>query len=222
MTVVVQQHFDRQAAAWEKKLAPDGSMADRPLLFVDLLREFALPHGSILDFGCGTGDITIACRSAGFDPRGADTSRSMIDRARQRYASADLRFDLLPDTDSAVLPFADAAFDAVIASSVLEYVAAPETTLSELYRVCRGGAVLIATVPDMRYPGRWIERAARPLLAWGGHFRSARLNLYCEYLRISRNRFSAARWRRTLACAGWTVRTVRRGRHPLMIVVATR
>ncbi len=222
MTLVVQQHFDRQAAAWEKKLASKGSMADRPRLFVDLLREFARPYGSILDFGCGTGDITAACKSAGFDPRGADTSRSMIERARQRYLSADLRFDLLLDMDSAALPYDDAAFDAAIASSVLEYVAAPEAILCELYRVCRAGAVLVVTVPDMRFPGRWIEQAIRPLIAWTGHHRSERLNLYFEYLRISRNRFSAAGWRRTLARAGWELKTVRRGRHPLMILVATR
>ena len=45
------------------------------------------------------------------------------------------------------LPFADAAFDTVICLEVMEYVADPQTALSEIRRVLKGKSMLILSTP---------------------------------------------------------------------------
>jgi len=217
----VRGHFERQAAGWELRLKPKGSMAGRPQQFVGLLREFAPRSGHILDFGCGTGEITLACKTAGFNARGADCARGMIERARVRFTSMNLEFDLLPEASPTVLPYEDATFDGVVASSVLEYVMEPAEVLRELRRVCRPGGVLIMSVPDMRHPRRWIEEAARPILKLIDGGGLGRLSLYCDYVRISRNRSSARKWKETLESTGWAPPLLRRTGSSLMVLVAT-
>ncbi len=49
--------------------------------------------------------------------------------------------------DGAVLPFADASFDAVICSEMLEHVPDPIKVLKEAHRVSRPGGLLLCTVP---------------------------------------------------------------------------
>ncbi|MFV5995265.1 class I SAM-dependent methyltransferase [Streptomyces sp. NPDC056231] len=97
----------------------------------------------ILDAGCGSGPLTAALRDRGAVVTGIDASAGMVELARRRLGDnvalcvADLRYRL---------PFADGAFDDVVASLVLHYLEDWGPTLAELRRVLRPGGRLIVSV----------------------------------------------------------------------------
>ncbi|WP_026116482.1 class I SAM-dependent methyltransferase [Nocardiopsis valliformis] len=97
----------------------------------------------ILDAGCGAGPLVAALGERGARVSGIDASASMVALARRRLGDeADLRVGDLADP----LPFADGAFDDVVASLVLHYLRDWGPTLAEMRRVLRPGGRLIASV----------------------------------------------------------------------------
>ncbi|WP_017627650.1 class I SAM-dependent methyltransferase [Nocardiopsis chromatogenes] len=97
----------------------------------------------ILDAGCGAGPLAAALRDRGAHVTGIDASTGMLALARRRLGGdADLRLADLSDP----LPFADGAFDDVVASLVLHYLEDWGPTLAEVRRVLRPGGRLIASV----------------------------------------------------------------------------
>ncbi len=104
-------------------------------LTVRYLRSRGVPiQGGWLDVGTGNGVLPItieaagACRVTGLDVRdrridGARSARFVLGRAQ-------------------ALPFADASFEGVISSNVLEHTDRPEASIRELIRVCRPGGVV--------------------------------------------------------------------------------
>ncbi|MFC4061754.1 class I SAM-dependent methyltransferase [Planomonospora corallina] len=97
----------------------------------------------ILDAGCGSGPLAAALRERGAVVTGVDASAGMLALARKRLGDdADLHVADL----SGPLPFADGAFDDVVASLVLHYLRDWGPALAELRRVLRPGGRLIASV----------------------------------------------------------------------------
>ncbi|MEO3812056.1 class I SAM-dependent methyltransferase [Sphaerisporangium sp. B11E5] len=97
----------------------------------------------ILDAGCGSGPLSAALRDRGAVVTGIDSSAAMLALARRRLGDdADLHVVDLSDP----LPFADDAFDDVVASLVLHYLKDWGPALAELRRVLRPGGRLIASV----------------------------------------------------------------------------
>ncbi|MEU6715730.1 class I SAM-dependent methyltransferase [Nonomuraea sp. NPDC046802] len=97
----------------------------------------------ILDAGCGSGPLSAALRDRGAVVTGIDASIGMLELARRRLGDdADLRVADVSDP----LPFADGAFDDVVASLVLHYLEDWGPTLAEMRRVLRPGGRLIASV----------------------------------------------------------------------------
>ncbi|MFI8949725.1 class I SAM-dependent methyltransferase [Streptomyces sp. NPDC053750] len=97
----------------------------------------------ILDAGCGAGPLSAALRDRGALVTGVDASAGMLALARQRLGDEVPlhRLDL-----GEPLPFADGAFDDVVASLVLHYLEDWGPTLAEMRRVLRPGGRLIASV----------------------------------------------------------------------------
>jgi ubiquinone/menaquinone biosynthesis C-methylase UbiE len=97
----------------------------------------------ILDAGCGAGPLSAALRAKGAIVTGFDASPAMVELARQRLGDdADLH---VADV-SQPLPFADGAFDDVVASLVLHYLPDWTAPLAELRRVVKPGGRLILSV----------------------------------------------------------------------------
>ncbi|MFG2987406.1 class I SAM-dependent methyltransferase [Streptomyces sp. NPDC048258] len=97
----------------------------------------------ILDAGCGSGSLSAALRDRGAVVTGIDASAGMLALARRRLGD-DVALHVVDLSDH--LPFADGAFDDVVASLVLHYVEDWGPTLAELRRVLRPGGRLIASV----------------------------------------------------------------------------
>ncbi|MFE0389680.1 class I SAM-dependent methyltransferase [Streptomyces bungoensis] len=97
----------------------------------------------ILDAGCGSGPLSAALRDRGAVVTGIDASAAMLALARRRLGDdVALHEGDLRDR----LPFADGAFDDVVASLVLHYLEDWGPALAELRRVLRPGGRLIASV----------------------------------------------------------------------------
>jgi SAM-dependent methyltransferase len=91
--------------------------------------------GDVLDAGCGRKpyrDLVQAARYVGLDVDSPVT---------RQLGAADLFYD------GGKFPLADAAFDGVLCSEVLEHVFTPEDFLGEIHRVLRPGGHLLLTVP---------------------------------------------------------------------------
>lgn len=102
----------------------------------------ALPRkGLVLDAGCGTGQISLVLAAMGYDVRGFDISREMVDIARRKLRP-DMRawYDV---ADVRALPVADESVDAVAVSKLFQHVGGWQTGCRELLRVLRPGCCLI-------------------------------------------------------------------------------
>jgi SAM-dependent methyltransferase len=201
--------FDAKAADWATKYAPDGPLAGRLASLFAAVSWYVQPADRVLDLGCGTGELARALAAAGLRVAGCDISRQMLLRAACDPGGSDhggcarwVRLE--PGWRS--LPFASAAFDVVVAASVLEYVAEPAALLSECARVLRPGGVVLYTVPDLRHPVRWAEwlaqRLARVMGAPSGDGRRSPSHEYHAYLRASLQRHRVRWWLAASGLAG--------------------
>jgi 2-polyprenyl-3-methyl-5-hydroxy-6-metoxy-1,4-benzoquinol methylase len=125
------------------------------------------PTLSILDYGCGTGDqLTAPLAMAGHDVVGADVHAPSIAQARERYALANLTFELA-DVDA--LRASRRTFDVIVCSEVLEHVDDPKTFLAALGSMLRSDGALIVTTPNGYGSFEWLSSLERGLRRWGVH-----------------------------------------------------
>jgi SAM-dependent methyltransferase len=203
--VQVRELFDSKAAAWPSKYAQGGRLTGRLAQFAAAAARHVAAGGSVLDLGCGTGELTMMIAAGGMRTTGCDISAEMLRIAAAAGAARAVDWvELQPGWD--VLPFPDQTFDAVIASSVFEYIDDPAAVLRECCRILRPGGVVLCTVPDPRHPVRWLEWPAG-IVAGNWAVRSAgrrwpRLGAYLTYLDISRQRHLSRWWRAVAARTG--------------------
>jgi ubiquinone/menaquinone biosynthesis C-methylase UbiE len=124
------------------------------------------PGQSLLDVGCGPGNITVdlAQRVTPGAVAGIDASADVIAQAiADAPADVDVRFEV---ADVYALPFDDGAFDVVHAHQVLQHLPHQVTALGELRRVCAPDGVVAARDGDYAsftwFPSdplldRWLE-----------------------------------------------------------------
>ena len=105
----------------------------------------------VLDCGCGMGVyLLLMSRLRALDLHGADG-----DLARLRWAQRERLPAALAEIDIHRLPYADASFDKVLMSEVLEHLADDRAALREVYRVLKPGGLLALSVPHADYPFLW-------------------------------------------------------------------
>jgi SAM-dependent methyltransferase len=139
-------------AALTRMLANEADMAARRRVRVVLEYLDIGPDDLVLDCGCGLGWFLhvigklTACRLTGTDydvPRLASAQRALNGRAP------------LAASDILALPYADATFDKIVLSEVLEHLPDDAGALTEVVRVLKPGGLLAVTVPNEDYPLLW-------------------------------------------------------------------
>lgn len=98
----------------------------------------------ILDAGCGTGRNLVEFSVLG-PAQGIDPSSEAVAFCRRRGLEG------VTEAGLEALPFADDAFDLLLACDVLEHVERDDDALRELLRVAAPGARLVITVPAYRW-----------------------------------------------------------------------
>lgn len=108
----------------------------------------ALAGKHVLDAACGEGYGSAMLATEAASVTGVDLSAEAIAHARARYGDRP-RLSFV-ESDATNLPFADAAFDAVVSFETLEHLEAQDTLLAGFRRVLKPDGVLLISSPDKR------------------------------------------------------------------------
>jgi len=132
--------MDYQAAFkeyWSQPSCLAYRSAGDPTLFARQI-ESVFGQGSVLDVGCGQGELVRALAARGHDARGIDVASRPIDAANTESPGRFHTGSIL------ALPFPAGSFDLVVSTDCLEHIAEADVplALSELFRVARRGAFI--------------------------------------------------------------------------------
>lgn len=118
-------------------------------IFLPLLPK---PPATVLEIGCGMGELVCGLAKEGFHGVGLDISETRMERL-SRMKTGSLAF---VRADATYLPFAESTFDAVISVQLFEHLH-PEDAEIHLQEVCRvikpGGRYILETPNKLAGPG---------------------------------------------------------------------
>jgi SAM-dependent methyltransferase len=119
-----------------------------------LSRELKEPAPAVLDAGFGTGGLLRRLHEAhpSWALTGLDFSPLACELARERTGCTIVHGSI------AALPFADAAFDAVVSCDVACQVTDPAAALREFQRCLRPGGILVLTMPAYQWMFSYHDR----------------------------------------------------------------
>ena len=147
-TVDVGTFFDDRAGTYDRAYEEQGwggyVLRTRLHAVVELIGD---GPGTVLDAGMGPGRLCEQLALRGWAVSGVDISEEMVQCARERLPEAAAR---LHQGKLDELPFADATFDAVAATGVLEYVDSVPAAVHELARILRPGGQAVLSIPNRR------------------------------------------------------------------------
>ena len=115
-------------------------------VFVDLRDQYLATldpsGGTVIEMGCGPGDVTraLADRMGAETAIGIDPSPVMIDRARARHEGAQFRFEV---GDARAADIEDDCADLVLFHTTLCHIPAPGRALAEARRLLKPGGRLV-------------------------------------------------------------------------------
>jgi len=127
-----------QKVHWEAK-GYDESMAFVSRYGEDLIDWLNPAEGeTILDYGCGTGDLAAIIASKGAVPHGLDISPEMVERARAKYP------DLVFYHADGMGWQAEVAYDAVFSNAALHWMRDPDSAARSMLSGLREGGRFVA------------------------------------------------------------------------------
>jgi ubiquinone/menaquinone biosynthesis C-methylase UbiE len=171
--------FDRVSGQYDATRGYPPEVARQIASGLMRLGELA-PGASVLEIGIGTGRIALPLLAQGIDVTGVDIAPLMLEQLQRKYEAARQAAPgkswgtlATQRADMTALPFADGAFDAVVAVHVLHLVPGWQRALDEALRVIRpGGSFLLGqdvTATDavnFQIQDKWLhivrEMGARP------------------------------------------------------------
>jgi SAM-dependent methyltransferase len=146
--------YDRWAASYDSSQLQAvlyGPIHDAVLRYA---RQHVQDPGWVLDVGCGTGRLLVRLGSAYRQARlmGVDPSAMMIKKGVAARGQQRARFTA---ASAERLPFADAAFDLVVATMSVSHWGDAAAGLAEISRVMAPDATLVAADVFRARPSRW-------------------------------------------------------------------
>jgi 2-polyprenyl-3-methyl-5-hydroxy-6-metoxy-1,4-benzoquinol methylase len=228
--------FDQLAGTWSQThYGPQGGMVARIARFAGALETLIAPNASVLDYGCGTGDIAVALAARGYQIEACDASAKMIEQARALHGGSGVRFSVIEpemaarqrtsDVAASTLGMGHERFDAVICSSVLEYLNDLPTSLRALIAMLKPHGWVIATVPNVTHQLRRGEAWHRALMRNPLMRAFVRLTPKAESYELqwlSHNRLSIPQWAALLSEAGLQPVWQDCEDHPLAMLIGRR
>lgn len=112
-------------------------------LHLSILKLMPQDCNTILDVGCGTGNLSYHLQKEGYEVTGVDVSGFALTEARNRGIKC-----VQGDLDSE-LPFRDNSFDCVVCCQVLQHIFEPLKLVSDMKRV--SNKYIIINVPNIAY-----------------------------------------------------------------------
>lgn len=144
------------------------------LLTVDLARLDVRPGHLLLDAGCGEGRHCFGSQSRGAHVVGLDLDLSamrMPSKVLRKQGRPKGQLGAMLQGDAFHLPFADASFDRIICSEVMEHVHDYRAAARELARVAKPGAKIAITIPTATSEQIYLRLGDDYFESPGGHIR---------------------------------------------------
>jgi 2-polyprenyl-3-methyl-5-hydroxy-6-metoxy-1,4-benzoquinol methylase len=132
----LQDGFVGRAQMAARRLILNRALTRQPLRVLAELRP-----GTLLDVGCGRGDLGAAFARRGWRVSGVDPSAEACAAARRQGV------DARPGTLESV-EFEAGSFDAVVMSHSLEHVPDPRAELARIHRLLRPGGSILISLPN--------------------------------------------------------------------------
>jgi ubiquinone/menaquinone biosynthesis C-methylase UbiE len=119
------------------------------IYMVEFAEKYAAnnPDATILDYGCGSGDVVIAGRERGLNFFGADVFYGGADSAKARIEKSGWMGVAIKEIVDGKLDFPDRQFDLVVCNQVFEHVEDLDAVLLEIHRVLKPGGDMLALFP---------------------------------------------------------------------------
>lgn len=140
-------YFGQRAESWYELYRTKASFRARLALFSRELRRHVPPPATILDYGCGSGAMSLFVAKMGYKVVGMDASPHMIEVAQMRRAECGIDNARFLTIEPTSCPAEPESFDAVICSSVIEYVEKDIALVVRLVHCLKEGGVLLVSFP---------------------------------------------------------------------------
>lgn len=155
------QHWNQVASLYEEKFMHLDLYNDTYDLFCEWIEK---KHPSILEIGCGPGNITryLATKRPDFKIEATDAAESMINLARKNVPSA--QFSVMDCRDISRLT---AKFDGIICGFVLPYLSKEEAIrlINDTFKLLQDKGVLYLSVIEDDYSRSRIEKSSNEAYA---------------------------------------------------------
>jgi SAM-dependent methyltransferase len=136
----VREYFDRHAGAWVESAYAGGTRfpvgPERVRLAIEGVSPALREGGSLVDLGCGGGQLVAHAAQLGWRAVGVDVAPGMIDEARAATQGLDVELLVAPYDETGL---AAGAFDAVTAMGLIEYLSDDDGLFGEAARLLRPG-----------------------------------------------------------------------------------
>ena len=125
---------------------------------------------SILEIGCGEGNITVPLGSLGYQIRAIDVNKQAVIQLEIKIKENDLQ-NIVTSVDDGYTFNDDKKYDIVIASEVLEHLEDPFRFLVNISKRMRKGSYFIVTIPNGFGPWELRNRIFLRSLYYSNYFR---------------------------------------------------
>ena len=99
------------------------------------------PGATLLDVGCGSGQLALIAARNGVEATGIDIAQNVVTRARERARLEGLSARFY-EADAEDLPFANETFDVLMSVIAVMFAPRPTVAARELLRVCRRDGII--------------------------------------------------------------------------------
>lgn len=163
------------AANFADKYRTHPAFHERYAVWTALLDEYIAPGQRVLDLGCGSGVFSFYLAQKGCVVTGLDGAENMVALCRaeqQKLGLNNLNFycQNLPLESQNLVD----QQDAIISSSVLEYVDDLSAVLQNVSDLLPPGGIFIASMPNRSSAYRWLERVVFRLTGRPAYYRFVR------------------------------------------------
>ena len=107
----------------------------------EYIRLYLNRNMNVLEFACGSGQLSFNLSKYAKNWIGTDFSEQMILEARKRGENENLTFEV---ADATSLSFSDGEFNCVVIANALHIMPEPDETMREIYRVLKPNGILSA------------------------------------------------------------------------------
>jgi 2-polyprenyl-6-hydroxyphenyl methylase/3-demethylubiquinone-9 3-methyltransferase len=185
-TDAVANLFNGKASSWAAKY--DRRLKTRFKVITDALLRHCPTGNTLLDLGCGTGELSFFAGKRGFYVTAVDISSDMINICKTKLKELPEKYSVI-NGDYFLLAKEIGIFDAVLCSSVFEYLPEPADKLSLISEHLSSGGFVFISIPNIYSVERFIESVLKCVLTPIKHMRFVkRLQPFLKYLCLSKTR----------------------------------